>query len=163
MSQILQLWEGLTGAIIPFAGASAPDGFVVCHGQVVARATYPGLFAVIGTTYNTSGEAGAQFRLPDLRGEFLRGLDAGRGVDPGRTLGSWQKATAVSFDMAPESDPTVDSVRGTREQIGGDITLAGDYVGTSLSYNNDVASQAGFSNPAGTRPRNVAINYIIKT
>ena len=41
-----------------------PDGWLECNGQVVLRADYPDLFAAIGTTYNTGGELGTEFRLP---------------------------------------------------------------------------------------------------
>jgi microcystin-dependent protein len=53
----------------------------------VSTATYAALFAVIGYTY---GGSGGSFVLPDLRGEFIRGWDDGRGVDPARAFGSAQ-------------------------------------------------------------------------
>lgn len=164
MSQIIDLWKGLTGAVIPFAGSAAPTGFLLCQGQVVVRATYPALFAVIGTTYNTTGETAAQFRLPDLRGEFVRGLDAGRGVDPGRALGTKQKGTIVAFDLSPSSDPTVDSLRGSLTDVGGDTPTMSDYPAVGLTYiQTGVVSGASPSGTAMTRPRNVALNYIIRT
>lgn len=164
MGQVLALWENLTGAVIPYAGANAPGGFLFCRGQVVNRSDYPNLFAVIGTTYNTTGETGSQFRLPDLRGEFVRGLDAGRNVDTGRTLGSKQKATIVAYDLAPTSDPTVDTLRGSASQIGADTIDAADYPAVTLSYiQTGVVANAAPSGTAGARPRNVALNYIIKT
>lgn len=61
------------GLILPFGNASAPTGFLACEGQVVSRSTYWDLFMAIGVTWNTGGETGAQFRIPDLRGAFLRG------------------------------------------------------------------------------------------
>lgn len=164
MGRVLELWESLTGAVIPFAGAAAPAGFLFCQGQVVTRAAYPNLFAVIGTTYNTTGETAAQFRLPDLRGEFVRGLDAGRGVDTGRTLGSKQKATIVAFDLSPTSNPTVDTLRGTATQMGADPVDFADYPAVTLSYiETGVVANSAPSGTAATRPRNVALNYIIKT
>lgn len=56
------------GAITQFAGASAPSGWMIADGAVLLRATYPDLFTAIGTTYNTGGESGTQFRLPNLSG-----------------------------------------------------------------------------------------------
>ena len=47
---------------------AAPSGFLLEDGSVVLRATYPELFAVLGTRYNTGGETSLQFRLPDSRG-----------------------------------------------------------------------------------------------
>lgn len=164
MGAVLDLWKNLTGAVIPYAGATEPTGFLFCRGQVVNRATYPNLFAVIGTTYNTTGETGAQFRLPDLRGEFVRGLDAGRGIDAGRNLGTAQKGTAVAFDLAPTSDPTVDTLRGTASQVGVDPLVAGDYPAMNLTYiQTGVVSGAALSGTGVARPRNVALNYLIKT
>jgi microcystin-dependent protein len=65
----------------------SPDsGWLKCTGAILLRNAYPKLFAVIGTTYNTGQELSTQFRLPDWRGMFPRGLDDGRGVDAGRTL-----------------------------------------------------------------------------
>ena len=51
--------------------------------------TYADLFAVIGTTYG-AGDGSTTFNVPETRGEFLRSLDDGRGVDSGRTRGSAQ-------------------------------------------------------------------------
>lgn len=55
------------GSIVPFAGANAPTGWLLCQGQSLSRATYPRLFAVIGVTYGTGG-ASTHFSLPDMRG-----------------------------------------------------------------------------------------------
>ena len=73
------------GMLAPFAGAAAPTGWLLCAGQTVPRlGTYAKLFAVISTTYNTGGEAGTDFRLPDLRGRTVAGPDNMGGTDAGR-------------------------------------------------------------------------------
>jgi microcystin-dependent protein len=77
------------GAVMPFAGTTAPTGWLKCSGQAVSRTTYATLFAYIGTTYG-SGDNTTTFNLPDLRAEFIRGLDDGRMVDNGRAIGSAQ-------------------------------------------------------------------------
>lgn len=77
------------GTIADFAGATAPDGWLVADGSAISRATYAGLFNYIGTTHGI-GDGSTTFNIPDCRGEFRRGLDNGRGVDSGRTLGSAQ-------------------------------------------------------------------------
>lgn len=56
------------GTYIDGAWTAAPPGYLLCDGTVYLRATYAALFAVIGTTYNTGGETGSQFRVPDFRG-----------------------------------------------------------------------------------------------
>jgi microcystin-dependent protein len=63
------------GTVSPYSGTAAPGGWLLCFGQVVSRTTYSGLFAVVSTTYNTGGEAGTDFRLPDLRGRVVAGQD----------------------------------------------------------------------------------------
>ena len=68
------------GTIIPFAGDSAPTGFMLCDGSELDRDLFPELFLNIGTAWGTS--SGTKFNLPDLRGRTLRGVDAGAGVDP---------------------------------------------------------------------------------
>jgi len=132
------------GSIVSYAGATAPSGYLICNGAAVSRTTYAALFAAIGTTYGV-GNGSTTFNIPDLRGEFVRGFDAGRGVDSGRVLGSWQ------VDLFKSHTHTINNV----------IMLGGGY----LPYSNIAGPQTGTTNPTGgseTRPRNVAMNYIIK-
>jgi microcystin-dependent protein len=70
------------GSIVAFAGTVAPPGWLMCNTSLpVSRTTYAALFAAIGTNYG-SGDGSATFNLPDFRGRFLRGVDAGAGLDP---------------------------------------------------------------------------------
>ena len=78
-----------SGQIAFFAGSSAPAGWLKANGAAVSRALYAALFAAIGTTYG-AGDGSTTFNLPDLRGEFMRGWDDGRGIDRGRAFGSAQ-------------------------------------------------------------------------
>ncbi|UXY16724.1 phage tail protein [Chitiniphilus purpureus] len=87
------------GAIVPFPMTSAPAGWLKCNGAAVSRTAYAALFAVIGTLYG-SGDGSTTFNLPDLRGEFIRGLDDGRGIDLGRTLQTWQNHAFASHTHA---------------------------------------------------------------
>ena len=127
------------------------------------RATYPALFAAIGTTYNTGGEAGTDFRLPDLRGEFVRGWDHGRGVDAGRAIGSGQ------LDALQNITGTLGAVNGGGEGASGAFVADGvpfnhisaGVVGTDASWTFDASRVARTA--AETRPRNVAMMYVIKT
>lgn len=79
----------VAGMVAFFARASAPAGWLVCDGSLVSRAAYPALFAAVGVVFG-AGDGVSTFGLPDLRGEFVRGLDGGRGVDAGRVFGSLQ-------------------------------------------------------------------------
>ncbi|MDQ0314856.1 phage tail protein [Amorphus orientalis] len=77
------------GSLIWHASATTPTGYLKCNGAAVSRVVYSALFAAIGTAYG-AGDGSTTFNVPDARGEFLRGLDEGRGVDGGRVLGSHQ-------------------------------------------------------------------------
>ena len=54
------------GMIVDFAGATAPSGWLLCNGDIKNQVEYPALYAVCGATYNTGGEGGTQFRLPNF-------------------------------------------------------------------------------------------------
>jgi microcystin-dependent protein len=71
------------GAIVPFAGAAAPTGWLLCYGQAVSRTTYAALFTAIGTGFG-AGDGTTTFNLPDLRGRMALGLDNMGGSDAGR-------------------------------------------------------------------------------
>ena len=61
-----------TGSLVPFAGNSIPNGYLLCNGAAVSRTTYAALFAVIGTTYG-AGDGSQTFTLPDFRNRFIEG------------------------------------------------------------------------------------------
>lgn len=77
------------GEVAFFARNTAPTGYLKANGAAVSRTAYATLFAAIGTTFG-AGDGSTTFNLPDLRGEFIRGWDDGRGVDSGRAFGSYQ-------------------------------------------------------------------------
>jgi len=64
-----------TGAIMPFAGSSAPTNFLLCDGSAVSRTTYATLFATLSTTYG-SGNGSTTFNVPDLRARTPIGIGA---------------------------------------------------------------------------------------
>ena len=66
-----------TGASISFAGSVAPNGWFIEDGSILKQAEYPELFLKIGIFYNTGGEAGDEFRLPDSRGRVDLGVGTG--------------------------------------------------------------------------------------
>lgn len=125
-----------------FARATAPAGWLKCNGAAVSRTAYAALFAAIGTAFG-AGDGFNTFNLPDLRGEFVRGLDDGRGIDAGRVLGSWQADELKSH---------------THDYIGigsyGTINRGGEYATATAA----TAATGG----AETRPRNVALLVCIK-
>lgn len=88
------------GVCVPFGGEKAPAGWLSCNGAAVSRTAYAQLFDAIGTIYG-EGDGSSTFNLPDMRGEFLRGLDEGRGVDVGRVIGSYQAGTKICGEGDP--------------------------------------------------------------
>lgn len=160
-----------TGTVITFAGSSPPAGYLECNGQAVSKSTYAALFAVIGATYGPSNET--TFTLPDLRGEFVRGWDHGRGIDSGRTLGSWQKGSIVAFDESFDHIWTASTpLNGLSSPIAFGLDVGFNkslYPDVRLVGNSDVSRITDLSNNNSsqgwygvTRPRNVSMMYCIK-
>lgn len=73
------------GTIMPYAGASAPYGYLLCDGSEVERSKYPDLYDVIGTRFNGTATLSGlgTYRLPDLRGRFPLGK---HNMDNGQTV-----------------------------------------------------------------------------
>jgi microcystin-dependent protein len=65
-----------SGGLMPFAGATAPSGWLLCQGQAISRTTYAHLFSVISTTYGT-GDGSTTFNVPDMRGNVPAGYKSG--------------------------------------------------------------------------------------
>lgn len=78
------------GATVAFPLDKVAPGFLELDGSVKSIAVYPDLAAFLGTAFNRGDEGAGNFRVPESRGEFLRGWDHGRGVDAGRAIGSYQ-------------------------------------------------------------------------
>lgn len=170
MGAILNLWAGMTGAIMPYALSTPPEtnDWLLCDGQVLDEdSPHQVLRAKLiadGMIYGDDGDGNP--KIPDLRGEFIRGLDAGRGVDAGRTLGSAQGSqnrehghtlTLQRSKGEPGTDmPPVNA---------GNNTLPFNANGMVVDYTVDTTSNSAIvqSGGAEARPRNVALNFIIKT
>lgn len=138
-----------TGQVAHFAMNTAPAGWLKANGAAVSRTSYAALFAAIGTTFGV-GDGSTTFNLPDLRGEFLRGWDDGRGVDSGRVFGSAQ-AGAVESHTHTVGYSTNNGVSATN------LTGATD---TSISDTHSKTSAA--AGGTETRPRNIALLACIK-
>jgi phage-related tail fiber protein len=81
----------LVGMVSYFAMQTPPAGWIKCNGAVISRTIYSRLFSVIGITFG-AGDGKTTFKLPDLRGEFVKGWNDGRSTnlkDDKRALGSW--------------------------------------------------------------------------
>ena len=157
------------GTVIYTARSTAPTGYLKANGAAVSRTTYATLFSAIGTTYG-GGDGSTTFNLPDLRGEFVRGLDDGRGVDTSRTLGSSQgDATALPNNAFTTSNPGNHN-HSYRNTASDNIAGVGDnrgYISSSGTGSSTGAAGSHTHTIGGgdieTRPRNVALLACIKT
>ena len=164
-----------------------PDGYLECSGQTVSRTTFSALFAVIGTRYGV-GNGSTTFNVPDLRGEFVRGFDNGRGADSGRSIGTSQaQDNRVHSHVATSTSSTTQSVHAHQYNISHvttssvqartigtsdlrmcliDITNGNFGVGGTIAANANIGAIGTTTTIANdgseSRPRNVAMFYIIK-
>lgn len=159
-----------SGTVLYFAGSRAPAGWLKANGAAVSRTAYAALFAAIGTTYG-AGDFLNTFNLPDLRGEFIRGWDDGRGVDTPRPMGSAQvDAVRQHYHgigyISPNNDDGAFVVRNwtTAEQQNLQfINGNGNSAIRTLSASSNLGTTNAIDESAGeTRPRNVALLAIIK-
>lgn len=148
------------GLVATFARYAAPTGWLKANGAAVSRTAYADLFAAIGTTFGT-GDGINTFNLPDLRGEFIRGWDDGRGVDPSRNLGSPQTDQLQNHGHSNIriSYTGAGGGSGGLPDGGKPRTGDGDLVGP-VSSTNFSGGQPRVG--AETRPRNVSLLYCIK-
>jgi microcystin-dependent protein len=140
------------GMVATFAGNQAPTGWLKADGSIVSRTTYSKLFDYIGTLYG-AGDGSTTFKLPDLRGEFIRGLDDGRGIDINRVLGTSQGGSrfkkggwpSASYGGLSYGGTDLEQVESTSDAypVGNSVTGSGITIGT-------------------VRPRNVALLACIK-
>lgn len=170
------------GTILPFAGTSGkiPAGFLPCDGSQYNTSTYADLFDAIEYAW---GGSGSTFRVPDLRGYFLRGVDNGRGTDPdaaGRTamytggntgdnVGSVQGDQYRSHNHGV-SDPGhthsyTDEVQNSEDSDDADDrTIGSDSRNTLNKTTGSSTTGISIQNNGGSesRPRNAYVLYIIK-
>ncbi|MRJ01658.1 phage tail protein, partial [Escherichia coli] len=153
------------GVPVPWPSATPPTGWLKCNGAAFSAEEYPEL----AKAYPTN-------KLPDLRGEFIRGWDDGRGIDNGRSLltvqgyatedhahGLPSRSTIVTdatinfyFDESWVNSGTDIIKRGNTNDAG---LPAPDY-GTFKTYKQSVAGLGAAASE--TRPRNIAFNYIVR-
>ena len=187
------LIEGVpTGAVFCMAIAVVPSGYLECDGSVKNKSDYQALSDFLGTQYNIGNESSSQFRLPDLRGEFIRGFDHGRGVDNNREIGQLQGDDnklhnhAINITSGPVT--LVGSIDGIGEgflasgsasgvfskkpdgtrTITESSDVASSVAGVNFNANHSHAITGNTANSGGdgvtgeSRPRNIAMMYVIK-
>jgi microcystin-dependent protein len=140
------------GSIVHFPGTSAPTGFLKINGAMLNRVSFARLWAYAQASGNlvteaawlapngqgafSQGDGSTTFRIPDLRGEFIRGFDDGRGADAGRGIGTSQNGQLLSHGHAV-------SDAGHQHWSGVNNGGGGDYYGSSAPVNptNSAASR----------------------
>jgi len=144
-----------SGAVSAFAFTSVPTGWLECDGSTVSRTTYSDLFTAIGDTFG-AGDGSTTFAIPDLRGEFLRGWDNGRGIDASRALGSFQDQETRFYRATSTNTAALNIYSGgpyNGDFAGKDADSSRYYMDRTI-YVWDTAQD--------TRPRSIAMMYCIK-
>ncbi len=138
----IHLAENFIGAVIWFAANAPPIRTLECDGAVISRTTFSDLFDVIGTVFGV-GDGSTTFGIPDLRGEFVRGWDNGRGIDSSRAFGSAQSQAFLAHNHPVNRQSSSSSNFGGSSSQGLNV--------------NDGTFNTGNSGGAETRPRNIAL------
>ena len=165
LAEALQQQLMPVGSVMPYAGDTAPAGWLLCDGASVNQSTHPALYALVGKRFGQGSSATTTFRTPDLRGRFIRGRNDG--------------ATGTHRDVNASTRTAMNTGGATGDKIGSmqlDLFKAHVHVMTnsinSWDKGNDSSNgkhEVNFgnrnSNSTGgseTRPVNVSMNYIIK-
>ena len=138
------------GVPVPWPSATPPTGWLKCNGAAFSAEEYPEL----AKAYPTN-------KLPDLRGEFIRGWDDGRGVDSRRAVLSTQEPTVGTFYV--ELAIISGTLSGSGAKFTDSVGIGSTSSNITVSNGNDQSvSRTVAVNPVDTRPRNIAFNYIVR-
>jgi microcystin-dependent protein len=152
-----------TGSIFCIAHSTIPGGYLECNGAQHLISVHGALSNVLGTTWNNPAPDSGYFRVPDLRGEFIRGADNGRNVDmvsgSSRSPFSWQgdltktHTHTYSATTNQQGDHNHWVMYNLGQNQGGLRDHAGDpYAATAASYGtgNDPRQDAEIGARSGT-------------
>lgn len=153
-----------TGTILSFAGSKVPSGYLLCDGTAYSRASFPDLYAVIAKAWG-AGISEASFRVPDLRGRFLRGVDGTAGVDPDKAArtAAYPGGNTGNNVGSAQSDQFRSHVHLLDQGVNNNVNNQPYpwYGAPSLNYPASRQTLAAGGNE--TRPVNSNVNFIIKT
>lgn len=154
------------GAILPFGGQTnaIPAGWLLCDGGEVSRTRYAALYAAVSNAWGT-GNGTTTFHIPDLRGQFLRGVDHGARLDPDAGTRTNRLTGAVQAGvggvqhavLGSHSHETSFPVQHSDNGDGANYMLIN--CASVASYQSKVSNEVGGKE---TRPVNAAVNFIIK-
>jgi len=159
-----------SGAIFAIPTINILSGYLECDGAEISRSTYSDLFDIIGTNFGV-GDGSTTFNIPDLRGEFIRGFDNGRGVDSGRVFASTQTDTLQN--ITGTLGMSYSAIRGEEGKTGvfiGSSNANGNTISAPSfpsgqphgTLNFDASNSPGARTSSETRPRNITMKYVIK-
>ncbi|EFO2965718.1 phage tail protein [Escherichia coli] len=142
------------GVPVPWPSATPPTGWLKCNGAAFSAEEFPEL----AKAYPTN-------KLPDLRGEFIRGWDDGRGVDAGRQLLSSQGDAIRNIEGFADGGigMSFDAIRGAFYDAGTRSARMPNNT-TTIDKTDDLGFDASRVVPTANenRPRNIAFNYIVR-
>lgn len=152
-----------SGAIIQFAGSTAPDGWLLCDGSEVSETTYKRLYDVIADTYAAGQTPGAgNFFLPDLRGRVAVGVDGSAARltanDALTNSGGAEKVTLTGAESGTSAHTHTFPIGN--ESGGG---YAADGALGSVNVTTSASTEADALNAHNNMPPYLVVNYIIKT
>lgn len=125
------------GVVLPFAGATAPQGWILCDGSAVSRTIYAALFAAIASAHG-SGDGSTTFNIPDYRGRIIRGRDGGIARDPDR-------ASRTAANAGGNTGDNVGSVQGQATKTPGTA-----FTTAQQSLSSGTATSGGVDHTHGT-------------
>jgi microcystin-dependent protein len=162
--------------ILPYAGGTIPNGYLLCDGSAVSRTTYAALFVAIGTTWGV-GNGSTTFNLPDLRGRALLGSGTGGGLTERLTGASaGEEGHILSVNEMPshmhsygdshlfvswDSYSEYSYVAGSGELFDA-VMVANSPLSFSIVNGWGITNTGGGSSHNNMQPW-AAINYLIKT
>mgnify|MGYP001810046862 CR=1 FL=1 len=151
--------EGVpAGAIMSFGMSTCPSGWIEANGSEISRTTYADLFAAYGTMYGSTG--GTTFKIPDYRGQFLRGWSHGQTTDPDRASRTNRGEGTTGDNVGTKQSYQIQSHTHT-SNVGSDIASnppGKAAAGTPTMLVENVGSTGG----SETRPTNIYVLYCIK-
>ena len=166
----------VTGSVTMWPVETPPADYLLCDGSAQNRTTFADLFAVLGVIYG-DGDGSTTFNLPDYRGRFMRGTDDGAGDDPDAASRADRGDGVTGDNVGTRQNFALQNITGSLNVGSGSRLTSGS---GAFSVSNATSSGAATGGNSGelaasfnasnvvetsteTRPRNIYINYIIKT